>query len=115
MPHLPGAGHGRLKPLVPGVQHAQPQAVGAEVFACPVCDVDKLRVDPVAQVQGEDGREWDRIRHPGLLEDGVRVYLVADEMELVLAAEARDFLYCLDRLRPSAVLLPAQAVLGILA
>jgi hypothetical protein len=32
------------------VQHAQAQAVGAEVFAGAVCDVDELGVDPVGKV-----------------------------------------------------------------
>ena len=48
--HLPGTGNRRLEPLVLGVQHAQAQAVGAEVFAGAVCDVDELGVGPVGKV-----------------------------------------------------------------
>lgn len=38
--HLPGPGNRRLKPLVSGVQHAQAQAIGAEIFTGPICDMD---------------------------------------------------------------------------
>ena len=96
--HSPGAGNHRLKPLVSGVQHAQAQTVGAEVFACPVRDVDKLGVDVVGEIQGQHRREGDRVRRLGVLKDGLGVDLVADEMELVLSAEAGDLPQCVGRL-----------------
>lgn len=95
---LPGAGNRRLKPLVPRVQHAQAQTIGAEVFAGAVCDMDELGVDPVGKVQGQDRREWDWGRGLGILEHGIRVDLVADEVEFVLPAEACNFLDCFRRL-----------------
>ena len=78
------------------MQHPQPQAVGAKVFAGPVRDVDELGIDAVVQVEGEDRGEGDGARCLGVLKDRVGVDLVADEVELVFPAEARDGLDRVD-------------------
>lgn len=90
------------------MQHAQPQAVGAEVLARAVCDVEELWVDPVCQVQSECGCERDRGRCLRVLEDRVGVDLVADDMELVAAAETGDFLDRLGRLVMLVVHIPSH-------
>ena len=87
---LPVARHGAQHALVPRMHDAEPHAVGAEVLARAVDDVHEPRVDNAGQVEPEQRGEARRVGRRRVGIDGLGIDLVADDVQVALAAEPQD-------------------------
>lgn len=79
--------HRQAQGLVAGVEGPEAEAVGAEVFARAVHDVDRVWLDVGPEVEGEDGVEGRGVRVGGVGEGGEGVDFVGDVVQVVLCAE----------------------------
>ena len=92
MSDSPDARHGRQDALVFGAHDAEPQAVCAKVLAGTVKDVEAGRGDHTLPVEGQGRGEGSAVGGNGaVLEDGLCVYLVRDEVQVVGGAEGYEF------------------------